>query len=74
MTETSKATLTLQDFATAVSVIDICTERGALKGNELLIVGGLRERLAQFVRENSPAEEPTPAVDSFVEEPAPSED
>jgi hypothetical protein len=46
----------LNDFANMVNVIDICTERGAFKGNELLTVGSLREKLAEFVKANQPAE------------------
>ena len=54
----------INDFVTMVNLIDICTERGSFKGNELLAVGSLREKLAEFIKENAPAtpdvqEEPT---------------
>ena len=42
--------LTLNDFTAVVNMIDVCTERGAFKGNELLVVGQLRERFAAFVK------------------------
>jgi hypothetical protein len=46
--------VTLQDMVTTVNIIDVCSERGAFKGNELAVVGQLREKLAAFVRENQP--------------------
>lgn len=48
--------LSIQDFATAVNLIDVCTERGALKGNELFVVGQLRERFTAFIKANTPSE------------------
>jgi hypothetical protein len=47
----------LSDMITMVNIIDACTERGAFKGNELITVGTLREKLANFVRENQPQQE-----------------
>ena len=49
--------VTLQDMVTMVNIIDVCSERGAFKGNELSVVGQLREKLAAFVKENQPAAE-----------------
>lgn len=34
-----------------VNIIDICTERGAFKGNELMAVGTLREKLVVYISE-----------------------
>jgi hypothetical protein len=48
----------INDFVTMVNLIDICTERGAFKGNELLTVGTLRETLAEFVKNNQPETPP----------------
>ena len=63
MTEKSTQ-LALNDFVLAVSIIDACTERGAFKGNELLVVGKLRETFSNFVDENKnedvDTDEPTP--------------
>lgn len=59
--------LNLNDFATAVSIIDICTERGAFKGNELLVVGQLREKFAKFINETANEEtenSPPPKISS----------
>jgi hypothetical protein len=64
--------MVLNDFATMVNLIDICTERGAFKGNELLAVGSLREKLAEFVKNNQPAtpdvQEDQPATPDVQEE------
>jgi hypothetical protein len=49
--------INLSDMITMVNIIDACTERGAFKGNELITVGTLREKLANFVRENQPQQE-----------------
>lgn len=54
MTEQTDPQLNLNDFVTVVNVIDVCTERGAFKGNELLAVGTVRERLAAFIKANTP--------------------
>lgn len=47
------ATVNLNDFATVINLIDICTERGAFKGNELLAIGQLRQKFANFVDANA---------------------
>jgi len=49
--------LNLSDFIAMVNIIDVCTERGSFKGNELLVVGTLREKLASFVNANTPQED-----------------
>jgi hypothetical protein len=50
--------INLSDMITMVNIIDACTERGAFKGNELITVGTLREKIANFVRENQSQQEP----------------
>ena len=49
--------LSLQDLASVVQVIDLCSQRGAFQGSELEAVGGLRGRIQAFVAANTPAEE-----------------
>ena len=49
--------LSLQDIATAVQIIDICSRRGGFEGPELSAVGGLRERFVAFVNANAKAGE-----------------
>lgn len=48
--------ITLNDMITMVNIIDACSERGSFKGNELVSVGTLREKLATFVKANQPVE------------------
>lgn len=55
--------INLSDMITMVNVIDACTERGAFKGNELITVGTLREKLANFVRANQPKTENTESAE-----------
>jgi hypothetical protein len=46
--------LSTQDVANAIAIIDICVKRGAIDGGELSAVGAVRDKLAQFVKTNSP--------------------
>lgn len=48
--------ITLNDMITMVNIIDACSERGSFKGNELVSVGTLREKLATFVKANQQVE------------------
>jgi hypothetical protein len=45
--------LSLQDIATMVQVIDICSKRGGFEGPEMEAVGGLRNRIVAFVNANA---------------------
>jgi hypothetical protein len=56
-TEETVAGLSLQDLASMVQVIDLCSQRGAFQGSELEAVGALRGRIQSFVAANTPAEE-----------------
>ena len=49
--------VTLQDLAMVVNIIDLVTKRGAFEGNELLPIGSLREKIAQFLTEQQKAAE-----------------
>ena len=56
--------LTVQDIAGVVSIIDVCSARGAFKGEELAGVGRLRETFLAEVKEQQ-GETPAPeAVDT----------
>lgn len=48
--------LSQDDAEAAVSIIDVCASRGAFKGEELVAVGMIRTRLAQYAE--SLSEEP----------------
>jgi hypothetical protein len=56
MTEEISPQINLNDFVAVVNLIDVCTERGAFKGNELLAVGTIREKFSAFVKANLPSE------------------
>jgi|TARA_B100000214_G_scaffold371681_1_gene348506 hypothetical protein len=64
--------LSLQDLATMVQVIDICSRRGGFEGQELEAVGGLRNRVVAFVNSVAPkdGEAPEGAVPVVDEAPA----
>lgn len=49
--------LGLEDLATSIQIIDICSKRGAFEGAELESVGALRNRLVAFVKSQQPDEE-----------------
>jgi len=46
--------LKVQDLAGVVSIIDVCSARGAFKGEELAGVGRLRESFLAEVKEQQP--------------------
>jgi len=52
--------LSLQNIATMVQIIDICSKRGGFEGQELEAVGGLRNRIVNFLESNKPEEGATP--------------
>jgi len=62
--------LSLQDIATSVQIIDICSKRGGFEGTELETVGALRTRLVTFLNANRPQDEAAPegAVPEVVAE------
>ena len=60
MTEqTTEVQISLNDLAAAVQIIDVCSKRGAFQGDELESVGGVRGRIAAFVKANTPEAEET---------------
>lgn len=50
--------ISLQDIAACAQIIDLATSRGALRGEELTVVGGIRDKLVRFIKANTPDEEP----------------
>lgn len=50
-------TLSLNDIANVVQVIDMVSTRGAIRGEELAPVGILRERLVAFLKASQPTQE-----------------
>ena len=55
--------LNIQDLVNVLKVINICTQRGAFRAEELSGVGGLYDRLSAFVKSTGVATE-TPADES----------
>ena len=71
--ETEAVQLSLQDIATMVQIIDICSKRGGFEGPELEAVGGLRNRVVGFLNEASKGQEDAPegqVPEVVAEEPA----
>ena len=66
MTE-SKVNISLNDIISVVSLIDIVSSRGAFKGQELTSVGSIRDKLALFVEQNKPKEEPSKELEETNE-------
>ena len=71
--------VTAQDLAGAVSIIDVCSQRGAFRGEELAGVGRLRETFLAEIREQqgevvaanaveTPQVESVPAVETDSDE------
>ena len=48
--------LDVSDLLTAVRIIDVSAKKGLFEGNELEIVGGVRNRLEAFAKANLPQE------------------
>jgi hypothetical protein len=59
--------ITLQDISLVIGIIDVVVKRGAIEGNELSTVGGIRDKLDRFIKENTPTETET---ETETEEPA----
>ena len=57
MPDTSKPTIDINDLVAVVQLIDVCSTRGAFRGEELSMIGGLRTKLAEIVKANQPAPE-----------------
>ena len=61
--------ISIQDIAGVISIIDVCSSRGAFRGEELAGVGRLRESFLAEVKEQQ-GDAPAPeAVDAPVETP-----
>jgi hypothetical protein len=49
--------ISLNDLAVILQLIDVCAQRGAFQGSEMKDIGILRERIHTFVEANKPEEE-----------------
>ena len=60
--------LSLADIQTFVSIIDICSKRGAFEGAELEAIGALRGKTVKFLEASQPAaEEDAPEAEAEEE-------
>jgi len=66
--ETEAPQLSLQDIATMVQIIDVCSKRGGFEGQELEAVGSLRNRVVKFLNAAAPKDGEQPEGDLPVEE------
>jgi hypothetical protein len=55
MPDTSSPTIDINDLVAVVQLIDVCSTRGAFRGEELATIGGLRTKLTEIVKANTPA-------------------
>lgn len=60
--------LPLNDLELTVELIDLCSARGAFRGTELTLVGGLRDRLSAFLAAAKAATEQTQAPETPAEQ------
>jgi len=60
--------LSLQDIATMVQIIDVCSKRGGFEGPELEAVGSLRNRVVKFLNAAAPKDGEKPEGELPVEE------
>jgi hypothetical protein len=54
---TTQNTISINDLAVMVQIIDLGSEKGLFKGPDLKPVGELRDRLVTFIKENAPTKE-----------------
>ena len=62
--ETATVQLQLQDLLLAAQVIQLASQRGAIKAEEMEAVGGLYTRLVQFLQASGALQPATPATDA----------
>jgi hypothetical protein len=55
MPDTNTPSIDINDIALMLQLIDVVTTRGAFRGEELLMTGTLRNKLAEIVKANQPA-------------------
>ena len=60
--------LSLADIQTFVSIIDICSKRGAFEGAELEAIGALRGKTVKFLEASQPASADAPEGEEPSEE------
>jgi hypothetical protein len=46
--------INLNDITLVVNIIDVCSQRGAFKGDELAPIGTLRQKFAEIIKASQP--------------------
>ena len=59
--------ITINDLIGVIQVIDLASTRGTFRGEELLPVGTLRERLAQYIKSEQKRLESDEAIEEAAE-------
>ena len=57
MSSSEKISISINDIANCLNIIDVVSQRGAIKGPELTSVGQLRDKFALFIEQNKPPED-----------------
>jgi hypothetical protein len=57
--ESKDSSINLSDIKICLNIIDICSQRGAFKGDELSSIGQIRDKLEGIVKQYLPADEET---------------
>lgn len=73
MTETNAQpqeapSINLNDVEAVIKIIDVSVERGAIRGEEMLAVGTIRQRFADFYQYVKASQEPKEAEEEQTEE------
>ncbi len=71
--EQPPVSVTLQDIATVLQVIDVVSRRGAFQGNEMRGVGELRDKLEVYLQQNAPQNPAAEAAQQPVDVAAPAQ-
>jgi hypothetical protein len=50
----SKPTIEINDLVAVVQLIDVCSTRGAFRGEELATVGAMRNKFSEIVKSQQP--------------------
>lgn len=67
-TATEVVALGLADLALMANIIQVTSERGAIKANEMQAVGALYTKLVAFVNANAPKPEPEEGAEEASDE------
>lgn len=59
MASEPSVTITISDLQNILVLIDLATQRGALRAGELTSVGALYDKISTFVKESAGSEEQT---------------